>query len=242
MNAKPSKYFILERIEKMVEANPSLKILDLGSGRSLNFLSLLVKYPDITYVGIEPNPSEAKLAKEAVRNFSQAKIINSTAYSQFSDMDETFDVVVSLSVLEHVKTLSAFLAFSVKKLKPGGTLIHLYDLAHSLHPSSFKERIQTKMCANSFWSRFIPELKFAAYVSCDKVKEILAQNNVQVTEVTYHNMLAHISLLKSIGDKQLGQQILSDAAFLEVRAAELIDNIKVREKLFPSVCVWGTKK
>lgn len=45
---------------------------------------------------------------------------------------ESFDLTVSLSVLEHVKYLDPFLRASVAATRPGGTVVHGYDLGHSL--------------------------------------------------------------------------------------------------------------
>jgi hypothetical protein len=54
---------------------------------------------------------------------------------------ESFDLTVSLSVLEHVKYLDPFLRASVAATRPGGTVVHRYDLGHSLYPATKYERL-----------------------------------------------------------------------------------------------------
>ncbi len=69
-----------------------------------------------------------------------------------------FDLVVSLSVLEHVKDLARFIQFASSPLAPRGRFIHLYGLGHALYPSSLKERIQVAICNNSLLAKLVPEI------------------------------------------------------------------------------------
>ena len=237
---KPSKYFIIKRIEELVKRKPNTRILDIGSGRSENFLPILKKYPKLTYVGIEPKDSDAKTAQKHTKKYPNVKIINRLAYDSLKEFNGYFDVVISLSVLEHVKQLEKFLRFSVAKAKRGGRIIHLYDLGHSLYPSSLKERVQVMLCNNVLTKWFMPETKFAAYVSEEKVKQILTKFGVRIDEVTRHNMQGHVSLLKKTQSAALRNAIIECESAVSSRANSLPTDF--RERLLPSICIWGKRK
>jgi hypothetical protein len=60
-----------------------------------------------------------------------------------------FDLVISLSVVEHVKRLDRFLAVSVQAAREGGRVGHRYHLGHALSPSSLGERLRVAAATKS---------------------------------------------------------------------------------------------
>lgn len=239
---KPSKCYIINEIEKMIVKNPRLSILDLGSGQSLNFTSLITTYPTITYTGLEPQLSEVAIAKKTFIHYPNASFLHTLGYEDTSNLLPAYDLVVSLSVLEHVKDLEKFLQFSASKAKTGGNIIHLYDLGHSLHPKSLKERLHVYLCGNRFTKKCIPETKFASYVDSDKVCTVLEKSNAHVTRVTNHCMRDHVKLIKYVEESAIQNTDLLTLAASEVLWASKIRSKTRRETLFPAVCIWGTKK
>jgi cyclopropane fatty-acyl-phospholipid synthase-like methyltransferase len=243
---KPSKFFVIGEIEKMLVQKPDLVVADLGSGKSKNFVELLKKYPQMRYVGFEPNVSEAAHAREVLKQFSNASIEGRLGYGEGEERwHEKFDVVVSLSVLEHVKDLDTFLEFSIDLLKQGGRIIHLYDLGHALYPSNIKERFHVALCnfsqKYSFVKKLIPETKFAAYVHLSHVKDVLQKNGIEVERVTWHNNPFLVALLKKIHIENINE-ILSLVSALEEKMSTTTNDVHTLEKTLPAVCVWGTKK
>lgn len=239
MLLKPSKYFILQELKKQfADSIEPISILELGAGKADIIARLLPDFPNINYTGIEPDPKTSAYAKEHLSTFANARIINKLAYGSQNPIteDSKFDLVISLSVLEHVKDLNSFFDFASQHTKSGGYNIHLYDLGHSLHPSSIKERIQVALC-NSFFRQYIPEHKIASYVSLDDVKGKLQNRGFAVEKVTYHNNPCNVSLLKLTDDIDQLQTIApQEPAFAE----KLPDGV-LKEKLYPSVCVWAVK-
>lgn len=242
MNEKPSKIFVINKIAQLAEKNPKIKVLDLGSGQSRNFLPLFEKNPELQYTGIEPS-NAAKKAAELLNKYPNARIIQSPAYTGFEELNAQFDIVVSLSVLEHIRKLEQFLEFSVKKLKKGGTLIHLYDLGHYLYPSNMLERLQTIFCSTPGLKKLAPELKFAAYVNQESVEKFLKQNGIKIERITYHNMPSNVEFAKQLEDTPQARNAIHKIAEIEAELSEIADKIPVkkREKLFPSICIWGKK-
>ena len=93
---QPKQYFI-EKLESMFDFNQGLRLLDLGSGQSKNFVSLLERYPNFNYVGIEPNKNEAEIARKLLEKHKHASVFNKLAYDKVDNQDD-FDVCLSLSV------------------------------------------------------------------------------------------------------------------------------------------------
>lgn len=122
-----AKEQFIETLEALVGITTSTKVLELGSGQSRAILPLLNKFPEMLYVGIEPNAKDVEVARGLLKNFPNAKILNRLAYEKIEGY-ENFDLCFSLSVLEHVKRLKEFLALSVASVKTGGHIIHRYDL------------------------------------------------------------------------------------------------------------------
>jgi SAM-dependent methyltransferase len=236
MHGKQSKIYIIRKIGEHVQKNPKLRLLDLGCGQSKNFLPILEKNPDLDYTGVEPNPSEAEKARLNVGKYPNARIITGLGYGGFEK--EQFDIVVSLSVLEHVKNLEKFLVFSANKVKKNGWLIHLYDLGHALHPSSLREKIQVMLCNNKLTRYFVPESKIACYVDQKYVGQVLEREHIEIVDVTYHNMPALVSVLTS--NSELADEVVS----AEEKLNPLLKKMPamVREKLLPSICLWGRKR
>ena len=238
-NIKPSKFFVLKEVEEMIIKNPNLSILDLGSGKSLNFENIIKKYPSISYTGLEPFWTDFSFAKDKFAMCKNTQFINDLAYKDNSSLMPEYDLVISLSVLEHVKQLEKFLKFSSQKTISKGRCIHLYDLSHSLHPSSLKEKFQVWLCNHRFFKKFIPEHKFASYIDSNSVIQILKSSNLNLEKITQHNIPDHIKLLKSL--EEVSEETISNLAEKEVGWADLIHSKKKREELFPAVCVWFTK-
>ncbi len=237
------KILFLEKIEHLIAEDNNFKILDLGCGQSKNFLPLFEKYPNLNYLGIEPISRDATLAAEILKKYPNAKIINQLAYDKPKGYEsEQFDLCFSLSVLEHVKKLDIFLLNSINMVRSGGQLIHFYDLGHSLHPSSFKEKFQIFLGNSLPW--ILPELKFAAYVDQNKVKSYLENNGVTVEKITYHQMPSHKEFAKSFTvDTDAKKEILKKIFDWEFEVSKYLSEIEQlrREWLFPSVCIWARK-
>ncbi|MBP9771678.1 MAG: methyltransferase domain-containing protein [Candidatus Pacebacteria bacterium] len=238
-----AKEFFLTKLEESHDFQKGeISILDLGSGQSKNFLPFLGRHPHTRYVGVEPSEADARVARMLLAPFPNARVHTQLAYEPL--IDETpFDVVLSLSVLEHVKRLEHFLANSVAMAKTGGRIIHRYDLGHALHPSSWKERLQVFL--GNHVPFVLPEHKFVRYVDPEEVRTMLQRHGARVTAITQHQMPNHKEFLKyfptNTGDmEQLSISLLEWESAVAPHLAGIPK--KIRERLFPSICVWAVKE
>lgn len=224
-------------LEDLVLALSPRSILDLGSGTSGAFAGLLAAHPEIQYTGLEPYEPSARKARELLAGMPNARIVDGLAYDA-ADYAAGFDLVISLSVLEHVKQLEKFLAMSVAACKPGGRIVHWYDLGHALHPSGAKERFQVFL-GNTFpW--ILPELKYVSYVDAERVKRLLAKHGATVSRTSYRQMANHKTFTNLAGE---GSVAVAGLVQWERENADVIDGLPfvARERLFPSVVVEAAK-
>lgn len=238
---QPKEHFLNKLVEYVGPAISEYSFLDLGSGQSSRFGTFLKHHPRVTYVGVEPNPSEAAIARELLAEFPHATVHNRLAYEPVPGAP--FDVCLSLSVLEHIKQLDRFLQNSVAMTKPGGHIIHRYDLGHSLYPASLKERLQVFL--GNYVPRILPEHKFVRYVDPDDVVSMLERAGARVTRITYHQMPDHKRFSKEF--VPTSEEALRCAEKIMDWEFDISPHLalmpkKRREMLFPTICIWAVKK
>jgi SAM-dependent methyltransferase len=232
-------------IEKLIEASgvEHPRILELGCGTARHVAPILTKRSDITYVGIEPFAPSFEKARESLKGLGNATLFHQLGYEPIPSLDEaSFDIVFSLSVLEHVKQLGVFIAFGARYAKQGGLVVHRYDLGHALNSHSLKERFQVWL-GNTF-PEVLPEDKFVRYVDEDEVRALLTESHCEPYRTTYHEMSGQKPLNRMVEENE-GIRVAMEAlieweythaqAFLALRR-------DVRERLFPAVAVWSRKQ
>jgi SAM-dependent methyltransferase len=238
MSSKP--FFIQKLIEESGLANP--RILELACGTARYMPEILKKYPGITYTGLEPLKSSYDEAVKNIGSLPQVTLCNRLGYGNLEGVPpESFDIVYSISALEHVKDLPAFIAMSGMYVKKGGLLVHRYDLGHALYPVSLKERF------HAFLGNTLPALlpvdKFVRYVPEGEVVTLCTDVDCLPYKSTYHQMPNHKSLEKaSVGNPQLTEAMAELYAW-EWKYEKDFSGlpVRLREALFPAVAVWARK-
>jgi len=213
-------------------------VLDVGCGTANYVPGLIEKYPDITYIGIEPIKASHAKAIEFTKDIPQATVHFGLAYDALTEYeDESFDLIISLSVLEHVKRLPKFLKFCNRYLQPGGWMVHRYDLGHALHTHSWKEWLHVRL--GNTLPELLPERRFVRYVPEPEVRNAYVEVGVNPIGVTYHQMPNAKALEKNLINSTAIEELFAwELAHQEEFAAMPTDT---REKLFPSIAVWGQK-
>ena len=235
--------FIVEVVREGVRragGGRAVRVLDLGCGTASYVPALVEQFPDIEYVGVEPIESSYQAALKNLASIERAKVHFQLGYESIpNEAGSSFDVVFSLSVLEHIKHLDRFLALGTKYTKSGGLVVHRYDLGHALHTHSFKEGIHVKMGNVIPW--ILPERQFVRYVPEIEVKALYRAQGVTPIQTTYHQMPSHKAFEKYC--KRTSGEAVDELYTWEMKYQELIRSIPLvdRERLFPAVAVWGEK-
>jgi SAM-dependent methyltransferase len=135
-----AKHYCLQLIERRVRAaDGRLRILDVGCGDARNFVELLRVYPAVEYVGFDPSPAAVDAAR---RNLPahRAEIYR----GRFDEpIAPAADVVVSFSVLEHVRGKREYLAAIAASLASDGTAYVNYDYGHFGREATAADRVKT---------------------------------------------------------------------------------------------------
>lgn len=217
------------------------RIMDLGCGTAAYVPSLMELIPNFEYVGVEPIASSFAAAQKNLVNVPQAKVHFQLGYDSVPDeIEGSFDLVFSLSVLEHVKNLESFIALAARYVKTGGLMVHRYDLGHALYSHSLKERVHVFL-GNNF-PQLLPERQFVRYVPEPEVRAVYEKCGVWPTDTTYHQMPNHKHLEKFFKDSHT--DIVDGLFAWEMKHQAEFKTISLpdREKLFPAVAVWGEKR
>lgn len=236
--------FIVEVVGEAVRRaalGSRVRVLDLGCGGAGYVAALVEKYPEIEYVGVEPIEYWFDIAQKNLAGVQNTKVHFKLGYDSIPDEAEgSFDVVFSLSVLEHIKQLGRFLALGTKYTKSGGLVVHRYDLGHALHTHSIKEWIHVRLGNNL--PQILPERQFVRYVPEPEVRALYEVQGVTPIRTTYHQMPNHKAFEKYFKDSNT--TAIDELFAWEMKYQDCILKIPVaaRENLFPAVAVWGIKR
>jgi SAM-dependent methyltransferase len=233
------KEVFVEHLESLLPSKGA-RILELGSGRSTAVVDLLERRPDISYTGIEPYKKDYEYARDTIGSLPNVRLINELAYDIGGE--SSFDLCFSLSVLEHVKQLERFLSEGVKAVKSGGHIVHRYDLGHSLHPSSLKERFQVFL--GNRMPQVLPEHKFVRHLDPDLVVALLKKQGADTQRISYHQMPQHKTLFKHLAATPENFALERELSEWEFNISPSLSTVpkSLREKLFPAIAVWAKKR
>lgn len=234
------EHLVQEMVGKQGES-ALVRIMDLGCGTASYAPALLERFKNVEYVGVEPIAESFKAAEKNLAGIERAKVHFQLGYDSVEGEEvNSFDLVFSLSVLEHIKHLDRFIALSAKYLAVGGTMVHRYDLGHALYPHSLKERLH--VCMGNHMPNILPERQFVRYVPEKEVRACYESCGVTPTKTTYHQMRDGKSLEKKLGES--GEIAIAELFSWEMRHQHLFQEMSVEDKehIFPAVAVWGEKK
>ena len=113
----------MEYIEKQISDHytqefSKLNIIDIGCGGGLASESLAQIGAKVT--GIDADANAIDVAKNHAK---ESNLDISYICGDAQDLDDKFDVVIALEIIEHVRNIEDFIKVCVERLKPGGLLI-----------------------------------------------------------------------------------------------------------------------
>ncbi|MGH1455204.1 MAG: bifunctional 2-polyprenyl-6-hydroxyphenol methylase/3-demethylubiquinol 3-O-methyltransferase UbiG [Alphaproteobacteria bacterium] len=101
-----------------LDALSDLNILDIGCGGGLASESLCRMGANVT--GIDADTNAINTAKSHAK---QSELDINYQNGDAANLDQKFDIVCALEIIEHVSDINAFIKICVSRLKPGGILI-----------------------------------------------------------------------------------------------------------------------
>lgn len=112
--------FILNNLQKKIESyEKKLSLLEVGCGNG-SLGKHIIKNYDVNYHGIDISYEGIEFAKKGgfEKNFTLMDASNKT-----SKLNSTFDICISIDVIEHIVDLNSYIKFIKSHLKKSGTLI-----------------------------------------------------------------------------------------------------------------------
>jgi ubiquinone/menaquinone biosynthesis C-methylase UbiE len=134
------------------------KVLEIGSGWGINYIVWTKKY-NIDGYGLEPDSpgfeSSYKISRNLVRynNMDENRILNAMG-ENIPFADNTFDIVFSTNVLEHVQDPGKVLSEALRVLKPSGVLQIIYPNYHSYFDGHYNI-IHPPILSNKFFQWYV---------------------------------------------------------------------------------------
>jgi ubiquinone/menaquinone biosynthesis C-methylase UbiE len=135
--------------------NPSLKILDVGSGDGSYLLESLPEDRDIKTIFLEPSKELFTKLKRNTKNNSNYKCINQTFEEFYKINNENFDIVLA-SHLYHFtqEEYPLFISQLIDLLNKSGTLIWVERGSDEI--AEFKKKFKTKLLPDRYSDNWEP--------------------------------------------------------------------------------------
>lgn len=154
LTGNTGKVRVLHDVKALLDASPTLRILDVGCvGGSTEeplhlWQPLLTVYPKFSLVGVDVEHIERGEAAIRARGVQdRIKLVRGSGYELASLVPvNSFDVVLALQVMEHVARIDRFVAQVAQVLRPGGHAFFTIDSAHWL--SRYDRRKPVRMVKN----------------------------------------------------------------------------------------------
>ena len=108
------------RDAKRLDSLAGLRILDIGCGGGI--LSEPLARLGAAVVGVDPSERNIAVAEHHAKQSGLAIDYRATTAETLAEVDETFNVVLAMEVVEHVADVGLFVDLAASLVKPGGLL------------------------------------------------------------------------------------------------------------------------
>ncbi|MGI9538755.1 MAG: SAM-dependent methyltransferase, partial [Miltoncostaeaceae bacterium] len=120
-------------------------VLDLGCGWGSLSLWLAARHPDSRILGVTGSSSQAEFIRRAARDRDLDNVEVTVCDANVLTLDRSFDRIVSIEMLEHVKNLRLLLGRAAGWLRPDGlAFVHVFshrDVAFEYHADNTSDWI-----------------------------------------------------------------------------------------------------
>ena len=247
INDEKGKIKILDNIEKENFSLSGKNILDVGCGKGGMLISCALRGAKV--VGIDVDEEEIKIAKMRTEacgiNDNVSLMVANAENMPFSD--NFFDIVLAISVLEHVKNLEKVVKEMVRVTKPGGFCY--ISIPNSLFPREAHYKVfyipylskkigKIYLKIRGFNPNFFMENVTYPYPSIFKIKKIFKKYNMNVQNITERHILEKFTNPSLIRNKKIRDTI----KYLErLKVNNLVAKLIVYLHFYPSVHLMAKK-
>ena len=219
-----AKEWIFRQLAARAEQGP-FSVCDLACGSGSSWHDVLKAYPSIQYLGSDTDVEAVEKAKKIFADVPNARFEIADGQRARQDL-ASYDVVTTLSSLEHVVRIDKFLDTIFSVLKPGGIAYLNYDNGH-FHSHDLKERLMVPV--SQILAKFGIEGPYMKEVDDAYVVRLVKERGAEVLQVRRHLFHGMKGLMKGYRDGSIPSDALELWLLFEDRLNELLS----AEKLAP---------
>ena len=235
-----AKFEIGHYLENLLESFPDkkIKVLDIGAGTGGDWILLIEKYSNLELHLWEPF-QDSKIVLD--NKFNNVSVV---IHHSLDDIEDKFDYLISLSVLEHVKRLDLHCRSIKRLLKFNGTYICNFDDGHFRYMSNNIWSFSANKLAMSETARTLISKYFGVLYSVGKFQKkvdlqtlIIELNkvNLELVDIDFRNISALKNVCKFLQNTdqqhEYAEMWLNFEKYINII---LLDKPTLREKVFAS--------
>jgi ubiquinone/menaquinone biosynthesis C-methylase UbiE len=214
-----AKQWILHDIEGSL-GYESVRILDLACGTAWIWETFIKTYPNAKITGLDTDERAIDEARKKYEGVSNIEVRVFDAQKSFEN--ESQDIVVALSAIEHVVDREAFLKTVWDALKPGGRAYLNYDSGH-FRSSNIKERIMVPV--SQILALFGLEKWYMKQVSDVDFRGLAEKRGFRFIKVRKHNLHTLKGFMKSASVESINAWYAYEERLGELYAPDELDRI-----------------
>jgi len=223
------KVDFIDKIDREISPLKGKRVLDVGCGKGGVIISCGLKGAKV--IGLDINEDELQIAKLRISSFEvdNVSLVNGII-ERIPFEDNSFDLIIASSVLEHLKKFEKAIEEMVRLTKPGGFCIT--TTPNPLFPREGHYKVKyvpylpkrfgkLYLKARGFNPDFFIKNVTYPYPSISKIEKIFRKNGMSVTNVTEEEILNKFNDYSLIETKK----ILESVGFKNVKRYDWCDTI-----------------
>ncbi|HPN30074.1 MAG TPA: class I SAM-dependent methyltransferase [bacterium] len=213
-----SQKSMIEVLKKEKLLSDNIKILILGCGSGKLERSFTKQFKNIFVVGVDVSLQGVAIANLLKEN-SKTKIIDylNCVGEKLPFKSETFDVVISNQVLEHVKDLKLVFQEIFRVLKNDGQTYHFCPNYRSFYEAHYK----------IFWFPILSKSILSSYLKLRGLKTDILLNHLNL--ITYNNIK---NIINESGFNEISGDMFKQHLISKLQNPENISNKKAKRLIF----------
>lgn len=214
-----AKQWIFEQLDQRFGQAP-FRVLDLASGSGRLWNIFLETHPACQVVGVDTDAEAIQAGNKMYDGSSQIELRLFDAQRSLSD--ESFDVVVAFSAMEHVVDHSAFLRTVWSALRSGGMAYLNYDVGH-FRSRKIKERLMVPISQILAW--FGMEGSYMKKVDDQVFQTQAKQQGFQIMQIQKNNLHPLKGFMRGTSDNAVSAWYEFEAEMGKSFSVEQLDRV-----------------
>jgi ubiquinone/menaquinone biosynthesis C-methylase UbiE len=138
------------QVAEMLDRQPGQVVVDVGGGKECPFLPYVADPQSHLVIALDCSADELRGNRRV-----DLKIVGDATGPGFPVRDESVDLVVSRSLVEHLRDNDAYFANCARALRPGGTMIHAFPCRFT--PFALLNQILPNRLTRRLIAYFLPD-------------------------------------------------------------------------------------